>query len=519
MLLLIDEIVVHLTAGMPVNYPTLVRGMVSFGDFLLRGDLMVVFLVAVLAMAGLMYLLHRTRLGLATRAASQQPVAAQLCGMSLGQVNAMTFTMTGALGGVAGALIGSAVGMLSPLLIAPLTVKGLIVTVIGGLGSIPGAIIAGLLVGAAENVFQFMRGVTERDIYVMLLLFVFLVFRPGGILGADPARSCGAGRRAMDFYLGLLQIIGVHTLLGLSAYVVLLTGQVSLAQAGFMAVGAYVSAMLTVLAKWALVPALLTGGTVAALVACAVGFPALRVRGLMLVVATLAFGEAVRLFFFNFDYQIAMGGIKVGPLGGEGFRQIRYFPENGWTTFQVMVFIWLVVAAVMTALWWMDRSRAGAVLRAVGEDETAAQSAGINLTAVKVSAMTAGGFIAGVAGGIYAHYTTHIEQGNFNVLVATFAIAYPILGGLSSVFGTVAAVAFIQGFLVEGLRFLGDWRNLLFGALIVLVMNLRPGGLFDAKSAAGLRRVLHQVRNGTAPGDAAAGARRLLAKWRGAFGA
>ena len=77
----------------------------------------------------------------------------------------------------------------------------------------------------------------------------------------------------MDFYLGLLQIIGVHTLLGLSAYVVLLTGQVSLAQAGFMAVGAYVAAMLTVLAQWALVPALLAGGSVAAVVACLVGFP------------------------------------------------------------------------------------------------------------------------------------------------------------------------------------------------------------------------------------------------------
>jgi len=188
MLLLIDEIIVHLTAGMPVNYPTLVRGMVGAGGFLLRGDLMVVFLVAVLAMAGLMYLLYRTRLGLATRAVSQQPVAAQLCGMSLDQVNAATFTITGALGGIAGALIGSAVGMLSPLLTAPLTVKGLIVTVIGGLGSIPGAILAGLLVGAAENVFQFVRGVTERDIYVMLLLFAFLVFRPGGILGTDPAR-------------------------------------------------------------------------------------------------------------------------------------------------------------------------------------------------------------------------------------------------------------------------------------------------------------------------------------------
>ena len=187
MLLLIDEIVVHATAGMPVNYPTLVRGMLRMGEFSLRADLIVCFLVAVAAMGALLYLLYRTRLGLATRAVSQQPVAAQLCGMSLGQVNAATFTITGALGGIAGALIGSAVGMLSPLIVAPLTVKGLIVTVIGGLGSIPGAIIAGLLVGAAENLFQFVRGVTERDIYVMLLLFVFLVFRPGGILGRDPA--------------------------------------------------------------------------------------------------------------------------------------------------------------------------------------------------------------------------------------------------------------------------------------------------------------------------------------------
>jgi branched-chain amino acid transport system permease protein len=209
----------------------------------------------------------------------------------------------------------------------------------------------------------------------------------------------------------------------------------------------------------------------------------------MLVVATIAFTEIVRMFFFNFDYQIARGNIRVGPLGGEGFRQIRYFPENGWTTMHVALFIWVVVALVMAALWWMDRSRAGAVLRAVGEDEIAAQSCGINLTAVKVSAMTAGGAIAGLAGGIYAHYTTHIEQTNFTILVATFAIAYPILGGLSSVFGTLAAVVFIQGFLVEGLRFLGDWRNLLFGALIVLVMNVRPSGLLDARTTAMLRRL------------------------------
>jgi len=287
----------------------------------------------------------------------------------------------------------------------------------------------------------------------------------------------------MDFYFGLAQTVGIHTLLGLSAYIVLLTGQVSLAQAAFFAIGAYSAGMLTVLAGWHVVPALGVGSMLGAVTACAVGFPALRVKGLMLVVATLAFGEGVRLFFFNFDYQVAKGGIRVGPLGGEGFRQIRFFQEHGWTTGEVMLFIWVFVIAVMALLWWFDRSRYGAVLRSVGEDEVAAQSVGINLTAVKVSAMTVGGAIAGVGGGLYAHYTTHIEHANFNVLLATFAIAYPIVGGLRTVFGTLAAVIFVQAFLIEGLRFLGDWRNLLFGALIILAMNLRPHGLFGRHSA------------------------------------
>jgi branched-chain amino acid transport system permease protein len=151
----------------------------------------------------------------------------------------------------------------------------------------------------------------------------------------------------------------------------------------------------------------------------------------------------------------------------------------------VMLFIWTFVILVMALLWWFDRSRYGSVLRAVGEDELAAQSVGVNLTAVKVSAMTIGGAIAGIGGGIFAHYTTHIEHSNFNVLVATFAIAYPIVGGMNSVFGTLAAVVFVQAFLIEGLRDLGDWRNLLFGALIIVAMNLRPQGLFGKSRGAG----------------------------------
>ena len=292
----------------------------------------------------------------------------------------------------------------------------------------------------------------------------------------------------MDFYLGLLQIIGVHTLLGLSAYVVLLTGQVSMAQAGFYAIGAYVAAMCTAMFGFHILPAILVAGVITAGIACIVGFPALRVKGLMLVVATLAFGEMVRMFFFNFTWQVERGGELIGPNGAEGFRAIRFFPENGWETGDVTLFIWIVVAVVMAALWWIDNTRAGAVLRAVGHDETAAQSIGLNLTAVKVGAMTAGGLIAGMGGGIYAHTVTHIEHLVFGVLLATFAIAYPILGGLGSVFGTLIAVVFIQGFMVEGLRFLGDWRSLLFGALIVLAMNFRPTGLLGERMPRILKR-------------------------------
>jgi branched-chain amino acid transport system permease protein len=190
LLLLIDEIIVHTTDGIPLNYPALFSDVIiRAGPFNIRGDLVFVFLLGCVCMTVLLLLLYRTKLGLATRAVSQQPVASQLCGISVASVNLLTFVITGMIGGIAGAMTGAAIGMLSPLLSLPLTVKGLIVTVIGGLGSIPGAILAGLIVGGLENFFQFFRGVTERDLYIMLLLFVFLVFKPGGLFAMPGGRD------------------------------------------------------------------------------------------------------------------------------------------------------------------------------------------------------------------------------------------------------------------------------------------------------------------------------------------
>jgi len=190
MLILIDEVIVHETDGMPQPYPALFDNvMIEIGDYGLRGDLLFIFGLSIVATVALVIFLYRTRLGVATRAVAQQPVAAQLCGISVQRTNGTTFIMSGLLGGLAGAMTGAAVGTLSPLLTLPITIKGLIVTVIGGLGSIPGAIIAGLLVGMFENVALALRDVQERDLYVMLLLFLFLAVRPLGIFGKSSSRD------------------------------------------------------------------------------------------------------------------------------------------------------------------------------------------------------------------------------------------------------------------------------------------------------------------------------------------
>ncbi|SDD26135.1 branched-chain amino acid ABC transporter permease [Ruegeria marina] len=190
MLLFLEEMMTHVSHGMPHPYPSVLSGAtLELGDIWIRGDLLFVFGICVVAMALLFWLLYRTPLGLATRAVSQQPRAAQLCGIDSARVNALTFVIAGVLGGTAGAMTAAAVGILSPIIATGLTVKGLIVVVIGGLGSIPGAIIGGLLVGAAENIFLLLRGVTERDIYVMLLLFLFLTLRPGGLFGSAATRD------------------------------------------------------------------------------------------------------------------------------------------------------------------------------------------------------------------------------------------------------------------------------------------------------------------------------------------
>jgi branched-chain amino acid transport system permease protein len=283
----------------------------------------------------------------------------------------------------------------------------------------------------------------------------------------------------MEYIYSLVTQTGIHILLGLSVYTVALTGQVSFGQQGFYAIGGYVAAISTTLWGFPLLPSLLLGMIVGAVVGVLVGFPALRVKGLYLAIATFAFGEIVRNGLGLFIYTKKVGTIDVGPVGPEGFRHISYFNDNSWTSLDVMYLVIGIVAVVLVLFTFFERSRLGATMRAVGADELAASNVGIDVVWIKVGAFAIGAAVAGLGGGLYAHFTTFLSPLAFGLSVAIIAVAYVLVGGLGSWLGPVVGVLFFLA-LTEGLRFLGEYRMMIYGIVVIVAMNVRPHGLIDA---------------------------------------
>jgi len=184
MLILIQELVVLLTHAAPFEYPPVFGDeSLELGPFLVRPDYLAI-LLAGLLFVGLLYLLvEHTAFGRAMRAVAENPRVAQLLGVDVSRVNTLTFVLTSAVGGASGFLVAMTFGALQPGIAGWMTIKGLVVIVIGGLGSIPGAVLAGLLLGVVEFQALWFLGITWRDIFAYLLLFAFLVLRPAGLLG------------------------------------------------------------------------------------------------------------------------------------------------------------------------------------------------------------------------------------------------------------------------------------------------------------------------------------------------
>lgn len=291
---------------------------------------------------------------------------------------------------------------------------------------------------------------------VLIIFFLLYALFQSNVLGTSTAYIKGICTTAC---YTIVLVASLNLLVGFM-------GEFSLGHAGFMSVGAYVSAIVTTALAGAGLPnlllfiiALLTGGAAAAVTGVAVGIPALRLRGDYLAIVTVAFAEIIRVAFCNF--QITGGGRTMS-----GITKLSDFYWCFW-----------VMVICVTIMYMYVRSRFGRTVIAIREDYIAAAASGINVTFYKVLTFTISAFFAGVGGAMYAHYMTAMIPTNFNFNYSAEMLTEVIIGGTGSLTGSVIGAIFLSS-LPELMRQFASYRMLVYSVVLVLVMIFKPGGIF-----------------------------------------
>jgi branched-chain amino acid transport system permease protein len=268
-----------------------------------------------------------------------------------------------------------------------------------------------------------------------------------------------------DYVSGILILSGINlmTVLGLSLLTGF-TGMFSFGHAGFMAIGAYAAATATMKFGLPYFAALLVGGIAAMIVSLFIGRLTLNLKGDYFCIATLGFGEAIRLILDNVQY-----------FGGA--RGLSSIPTVGKTTLLNVIIINIIAIYVLVSI---IRSRHGRNMVAIREEELAAQAIGIDIFKFKMLALAISALYAGISGGMLAHYLGYLQPVMFKMVKSTELTIIVIFGGLGSVTGSVIGTIILT-FLPEILRSFYNWRLVLYGAAVILIMISRPQGLMGGK--------------------------------------
>lgn len=275
-----------------------------------------------------------------------------------------------------------------------------------------------------------------------------------------------------SYYSGIMTMICINIILAVSLNLATgFLGQLVLGHAGFMAVGAYCAAIITMDAGLPFPVALLLGGLLAAIVGFVIGIPALRLKGDYLAIITLGFGEIIRVIILSLDIT---GGAK-------GLSGIPSSTSYTWV-------FWAAVIIVFVCFTFI-RSKQGRAVISIREDEVAAEASGINTTYYKMLAFVLAAFFAGIAGGLYAHHVGVLQPAKFNFNYSVEILVMVVLGGMGSISGSIIA-AIILTILPEALRDFADYRMLLYSAILIIMMLFKPTGLMGTKeiSLAGFGR-------------------------------
>jgi len=455
-----------------------------------------------LASAGLLYaFLHFTKLGWAVRATAQDRDAAQQMGVNVDAINRTVFAIASGLGALSGLLVGMYYNYIDPAMSFQATLKGVVAQVVGGVGNVPGAIAGSLLLGLVESYGIALFGTSYRNLFAFILLVAVLVLRPNGLFASrrqtppepmtgtfiapsKPLHIPYGALVALALAAALLPVIlpnpyvlqtltnaWLYGLLGLSLTLIAGTvGLISLGHAALLAIGGYASALLSINLGVPVGVSVLSAGLIAAVIGTALVFPSFRLRGHYLSIATLAIGEIVSLVILNWE------SLTRGPIGISGIPPLSIFGVELDTDRSIYWFA-LAILVVLAALQFrLLGSHLGRVLRAVRDDDIAARSYGIGLDRYKALAFAVGSFAAGISGGVTSHLYSYINHETFNSQLSILALTIVILGGMGNVTGAILGSVLLVG-LPEVFRVAAEYRVLIYGLVLLLLIRFRPQGL------------------------------------------
>jgi branched-chain amino acid transport system permease protein len=471
------------------------------------------------AVVGLSWLLSRSRWGRGLRATSENMTAARLMGVPVDRMILLSFVAAAALGVIAGAVI-SPLTSLDYTSMASYTNEGLIAVSLGGLGSVYGSMAGGLVLGVVEAVVSGYVSSLFSTAISLIILIGIIFLRPQGLLGrvrgaridvaertsgriyAPPrlprywARAGGAALALVMLFvpdvipagdMRALNITGIFclTIVGLD----LLTGiagQVSLGQAGFMAIGGYMFAIVTVKYHLPTLLGLVIGMVGSALVATVLGLVCGRLRGMYLAITTLAFGILVEAMANGLSITggpSGIGGIPVFSVAGFAFdSDTRFF-----------YLIWALVAVALIAVANFVRSNRGRILRAMHGDQAGARSLGLNITRAKISVFVISACLASIAGSLYASYFRYLSPDQVGSSESLQLITMLVIGGMGTLFGPLIGVALLTYLPLES-QSIANYSMLLTGVLLVLFLRYLPAGIWG-----GVLEVINRLVPGRKP--------------------
>lgn len=458
-------------------------------------DVVMLALTAVVMIAMSLFLKYG-KTGRAIRATAQDQEAALQMGIPVGRVQNISFVIASGLGGLAGIFFSMYIGVVNPTSGLNIGMTAFVAATLGGLGSLVGAVVGGFILGVLEAFGIYYFGDAARQIVVFAILLLVLIVRPGGLLGKVPLLSSepltgtflGKGRPlriprwvwiaafvvvaiavpvfADNYVLTTGTQVLIYAVIGAGFTVTAgQAGVLALGQAGPIAIGAYTSAILSVslhLSFWIALP---LAGLTTAIIASVLASPIWGVKGHYISIATLGLGIAIvaviQLVFPQAIYHIpppSIGGIAL----------------NTPVAFYVIDVI--ILSITLLVMWRIRRSHLGRVISSVGSDEVAALASGVRVRDYKALAFAISAFFAGVGGSLLAHQYTYIDTTIFTMTMSLLVVTIVILGGVSLPYGAVVGSIVLIG-AMELLRFAPEWRIIVYGLVLILVVRFRPGGV------------------------------------------